>query len=102
MTLSSLITGRVTDGAGRPVAEAAVSFVAAPGPVPDIAAVTGADGRFALRAPMPGEYVVAATGPGELTGRVTVVVGAAEAPGSGPTGSPSEVEVEIRMERAEP
>ncbi len=89
-----MINGRVTDGAGRPVAEAAVSIVAAPVPVPDIAAVTGADGRFALPAPMPGEYVVAATGPGELRGRVSVVVGAEG------LDAPSEVEVEIRVERA--
>ncbi len=96
MTPALLISGRVTDGAGRPIAEAAVSIVTAPGPVPDIAVVTGADGRFALPAPMPGEYVVAATGPGELTGQVSVVVGAEG------LDAPSEAEVEIRVVRADP
>lgn len=70
-----IITGTVTDDAGRPLAEAAVAIAAAPGPVPDIAALTGTDGRFAIAAPEPGSYTVVATAPGGRTGRVTVHVG---------------------------
>ncbi|MFE5672605.1 carboxypeptidase-like regulatory domain-containing protein [Agromyces sp. NPDC056523] len=83
-----LITGRVTDDAGRPVAEAAVAIVAAPGPVPDIAALTGADGRFTMSVAEPGEYTVVATAPDQRTGAVTVLVGAE---------GPVEGEVEIRV-----
>ena len=85
-----IITGTVTDDAGQPLAEAAVAIVAAPGPVPDIAALTGPDGRFAIAAPEPGDYTVVATAPGERTGSVTVHVGV-EGPSEGQT------EVEIRV-----
>ena len=53
------LSGSVLDAAGRPVAGARVYLVKAPGAVPDVAAVTGADGRFALGAARPGAYEVA-------------------------------------------
>lgn len=83
-----VVTGTVTDDAGRPLAEAAVAIAAAPGPVPDIAALTGPDGRFAIPAPEPGDYTLVATAPGERTGRVTVHVSA---------DGPAEAEIQIRV-----
>jgi hypothetical protein len=46
--MGTIIRGRVVDGAGRPVADAAVYFVESPGGHPDIAQLTSDDGRFAL------------------------------------------------------
>lgn len=74
---SVAIHGIVTDGDGRPVVEAAVAVVAAPGPMPDIAALTDSDGRFAIAAPMTGEYTIVASAPGSGSGRATVHVDAA-------------------------
>ena len=55
-----VISGTVVDADGRPVAGARVFLADAPVSVPDIAALTDADGRFALTAPAPGSYTVAA------------------------------------------
>lgn len=46
------------DAAGRPVALARVSFTSAPVPLPDVAALTDAAGRFTLTAPRPGRYEI--------------------------------------------
>lgn len=88
-----VVTGTVTDDAGQPLAEAAVAIAAAPGPVPDIAAMTGPDGRFAIPAPEPGDYTFVATASGERTGRVTVHVSA---------DGVVEAEVEIRVSGSVP
>ncbi len=53
------VGGVVRDAAGRPVAVARVAFTGGPGPLPEIAALTGADGRFTLSAPQPGRYEIA-------------------------------------------
>jgi hypothetical protein len=55
-----LIRGVVRTAAGRPVAGARVFFRSGPGSLPDIAALTGDDGTFALTAPAAGTYEVAA------------------------------------------
>jgi hypothetical protein len=55
-----LIRGVVVAADGRPVAGARVFFRAGPGSLPDIAALTGEDGAFALTAPREGTYEVAA------------------------------------------
>jgi len=52
------ISGTVVDAAGRPVAGARVYIARAPGPVPDVAAVTGRDGKFSLAAARPGVYEI--------------------------------------------
>ena len=53
------LSGTVLDAAGKPVAQARVYLVKAPGAVPDVAMLTGADGRFTLGAARPGSYEVA-------------------------------------------
>ncbi|MGW0904572.1 carboxypeptidase-like regulatory domain-containing protein [Streptomyces sp. NPDC002853] len=50
------ITGVVRDTSGTPVTGAHVLFTDGPRPLPDIAAVTDAEGRFSLVAPTTGEY----------------------------------------------
>ena len=61
----SVIAGVVVDARGNPVEEARVYFVEGPVPLPDIAALTDSDGRFALSAPVSGTYQlgVASEGP---------------------------------------
>lgn len=85
-----LVAGCVLDAGGTPVEHARVAFADAPVPVPDIAAVTGADGRFALAAPGPGRYeLLAATD--EHDRRVTVDVHGEEP-----------LEVDITLEEVRP
>jgi hypothetical protein len=55
----TLIQGRVVDAAGRPVPRAPLVFVVHPGSAPDIAQLSGEDGRFVF-ALAPGKYVLAA------------------------------------------
>lgn len=64
-----LVGGVVTDRSGRPVAGARVALAAGPVEFPDIAALTGDDGRFMLSVPAAGRYEVAAYGD---AGRSTV------------------------------
>ena len=56
---AATLSGIVLDAAGQPVAGARVYLVGAPGPVPDVAALTGADGRFVFGAARAGRYEVA-------------------------------------------
>lgn len=71
-----LVAGIVLDAAGKPLAQARVYFSAAPGSVPDIAALSGADGRFELSAPRPGRYQVTASSDAHGSASVPVEVGA--------------------------
>jgi hypothetical protein len=59
--VAEVIHGSVRDQDGHPLADARVLFVDGPVPLPDIAAATGADGTFALTAPVPGEYDILCT-----------------------------------------
>lgn len=74
-----LVAGTVLDAAGRPVAQARVYFSAAPGSVPDIAALSGPDGRFQLNAPRPGSYQVSASSDELGSASVLVEVGSKDA-----------------------
>lgn len=69
-----LIAGTVIGTDGAPVAGAQVLFAHAPVAVPDIAQLTGPDGRFALGAPAAGTYRIAARS-GDSAGEVAVEVG---------------------------
>jgi hypothetical protein len=82
-----LVSGRVLDTAGGPVADARVMFADAPVPVPDVAAVTDAEGRFALTAPAAGRYALVAAADGRENAQLTVDVPGAE---------PVEVELILR------
>ena len=55
---TSLIRGQVLNARDQPVAGARVSWAQAPVPVPDMALLTDASGRFALAAPAPGHYTL--------------------------------------------
>lgn len=73
------VGGVVRDAAGRPVAVARVAFTAGPGPLPEIAALTGSDGRFTRSAPRSGRYEVSVFGDDGGTAGTTVDVPAAGA-----------------------
>ena len=78
MTRPGVISGRVLDAEGKPVAGARVFFARGPGPLPDVAAVTGDDGAFALSAPHAGTYHVQSVTDGERARTVEVHVDAGE------------------------
>lgn len=69
------VSGVVLDAAGKPVAQARVFIAKAPSPVPDIAAVTGRDGRFELGAPSMGLYEIACNADDLGSASATVNVG---------------------------
>jgi Carboxypeptidase regulatory-like domain len=66
-----------------------VYFASAPGPVPDIAALTDEHGTFSLSAPMPGLYTLECAVEGFATARVQVHAA-----------SGRETTVDIRLTRA--
>jgi len=56
-----VIRGIVRDQHSLPLAAARVYFLSGPVPLPDVAAMTGPDGAFALTAPVPGTYSIQCT-----------------------------------------
>lgn len=74
-----VISGTVLSASGQPVALARVYVLAAPGPVPDVAWLTDADGRFEIVALQPGAYEIGASTDGLGSGRVAVRVTQADA-----------------------
>lgn len=71
-----VIHGVVRDEAGAPVPGASVYVVDAPVALPDVAALTDADGGFSLTAPVAGRYTIEASG-GQA--RAAVEVGQSDA-----------------------
>lgn len=71
---AATIDGVVRNRTGTPIGDAVIAVVDAPVPMPDIAALSSADGRFTLSAPAPGFYTVHAAHPGHQPARVTVEV----------------------------
>ena|SRR5215216_721563 len=69
------ITGVVVDAEDNPVEEARAYFVEGPVPLPDIAALTNSNGRFALSAPTSGTYQlgIASEGPAGFLQKTTTV-----------------------------
>lgn len=53
-----LISGLVTDQSNEPIAMARIFFTAGPVPLPDVAALSGNDGRFRLSVTAPGLYTL--------------------------------------------
>ena len=88
---AATLSGRVVDAAGRPVGGATVYVVRAPGPTPDIAALTDRDGRFVLAAPQPGRYEIGCRSEAHGSATAEVSVGAARG------GTAQTVEVDIRL-----
>jgi len=77
--ISGTISGTVLGPSGRPLPGARVYLARAPGPVPDVAVLTGTDGRFVLAAAPPGRYEVAASTDAHGTVTAEVNVGSAGA-----------------------
>jgi hypothetical protein len=75
---ASAASGVVRDAAGRPVAGVLVAAVGDAGPVPDLAVVTDAEGRYTWPAVLaPGSYELRAqTADGPATGTAVVAPGA--------------------------
>ena len=61
---------------GRPIADVAITIAGGPGPAPDIAPLSGKDGRFVLDGLMPGEWRLKAAGPAGMAGEAAVKVAA--------------------------
>lgn len=53
-----IVSGRVVDREGRPVAGARVFFSRGPAAFPDVALMTGEDGAYTMAAPSAGEYEI--------------------------------------------
>ena len=69
-----MISGVVRDQTGKPVESARVYFTGGPEPFPDVAALTGPDGRFVLSAPSEGTYTLESSGEGTARASATVDV----------------------------
>ena len=87
----AVIDGVVSDEEGRALADVTVAFLSAPVAVPDIAALTGPDGRFAVTAPVSGAYTLIASADGYATQHVTVQVELERS---------TETQIDVRMHRA--
>ena len=62
-----VISGSVRDRNGKPVRGARVYVVQAPASVPDIAALSGADGAYACSVPRAGDYAIGCSAEGFAT-----------------------------------
>ena len=70
-----VVAGRVRTAAGSPIGEARIYFLAGPGPLPDIAALTDDTGAFSVSVPYAGPYTIgcSAEGYGSETADVRVI-----------------------------
>ncbi len=71
-----LVTGRVLDVHGQPVAGARLLWLAAPVALPDVALLSGADGSFTLSVPAAGAYRLRASSDGLGQADAVLQVGA--------------------------
>jgi hypothetical protein len=69
-----IVAGVVRGPAGEQVPEARVFIARGPVPVPDIAALTDAEGRFTLSLPVRGSYEVACVAEGYAPSSTTIEV----------------------------
>ena len=70
----AVLTGRLVDESGRPVASGTVYFISGPVALPDIAQLAGTDGTFVLSVPVAGRYRIGARAPGLTPGEADVDV----------------------------
>lgn len=84
--MASVIRGTVRDQEGAPIAGARVFYEAAPVAVPDVAILTDGRGRFALAAPVSGDYQLRCVADGYAPARVMA-----------PVGQMGEVALEVRL-----
>ena len=75
-----IITGTIRDDAGRPVVSARAFIIDAPGPFPDVAALTTDDGTFQLSVGIAGRYRPACHADGFVPAVVDVAVENSAAP----------------------
>ena len=68
------LRGKVVDGTGYGIAEATIVIVKAPGPIPDIAAVSDEGGRLSFGEMPAGHYRLEARGPDGSKGEDDVTV----------------------------
>ncbi len=87
------ISGAVLDAHGDPVPGVAVAIADGPGPFPDIAALTGSDGRFSFSVSTEGVYTVQGTAADGRSARASVEVGA----GGAAAPAPAPASVELRL-----
>lgn len=85
---AGVVRGEVRGPDGTPVAGARVVVTASPVPVPEIAAVTDTEGRFALSAPAPGRYTLTAHAEGTPGKSAAAAVTVASPPGWGDAATP--------------
>jgi hypothetical protein len=83
-----IVAGRVLGPSGQPVAQARVYFRQGPVPLPDLAALTDAQGSFMLAVPVAGTYQIGCTADGYAPATTTVQV---------PATSSQPVHVEINL-----
>ena len=76
--MSGVITGRVIDAAGAPIAGATVAVTSNAQPVSDIASLTDADGRFRRGGLAPGRYTLDVRKAGRATRSIDVDVADAQ------------------------
>jgi hypothetical protein len=88
--MPTLVTGVVRDHRGKPVQGARVAVVSAPTDMPDIAALTGRDGRFTFAVPQPGSYTIACFADGYARADVSIRVSSSS--------PPAELDVRLRRE----
>lgn len=69
------VSGTVFDRAGRPAGGATVMWLAGPVPLPEVALLTQADGRFVMSAPVPGHYTLACRRDPDGAAKAEVTVG---------------------------
>lgn len=88
------ISGAVLDAHGDPVPGVAVAIADGPGPFPDVAALTGADGRFSFSVSAAGVYTVRGTAADGRRSQSSVEVGARGTTSAAASASAS---VELRL-----
>lgn len=73
---STPVHGLVVDAKGRPVPQASVGWVEGPVALPDVMALTDAQGRFTLSAPVHGSYRLQCRSDAQGERQLAVQVGA--------------------------